>query len=561
MSCFETKDNRDETGSSNSLNTLNSIVNMATVNCLKPSYKKSQIMDWIQNAQCFEDLISASNELLCLDEIKSLLFQKLDTDDTNSVDSNPNPNHRNPPLNHLYFKIIPLDRILSDDILCSIIQYLSCNSMYNTLFLINKHFNELMRSYGSSLYQSYQIKLKYCCKLSALYLNVSHNTRCIHVSHFMENQYYVPIQSLQDIETHCPFFWFCTKRLTIIPTTIFSTKCFTESSINNTGIREILQKIVSNAKSLHIDDEYEDDHSDKSWMNLVSLDSVFHIHSISKDLIYSNVLNSNLLYLDLTGRKSNGIHILSHALQRLDGLLALRIDIYNTLGMLDNEAYSVITFPKNIEFLQIENFNYYSTYHTLDLSQCKQIIAVCFKENKRRKYVLNMETNPFSIAMDLYHKRSNTTPKHGNEEQQELLSVCECVRWPMDDYHVECLLFDHSKRAQSARSLYKYFDSFKIKLHAESNARNIPVKYIRYVRDLFVTQCDRYAYGHSSSIDIISRNKNKPVNCVVLDGNNNDGLLYKLLIMDKYKALKDTTFVQDRIAMYNEWFAADIAKW
>eukprot|EP00483_Globobulimina_turgida_P008239 UN08255 len=55
--------------------------------------------------------------------------------------------------------------------------------------------------------------------------------------------------------------------------------------------------------------------------------------------------------------------------------------------------------------------------------------------------------------------------------------------------------------------------------------------------------------------------------CLILDDKNNDGLLWKLLLMNKYKycglgdADDNNKFVQERVSMYKQWFNMDIAKW
>lgn len=534
---------------------------MATINSLKQSYQKSQIQDSIKNAKCLKDLISISNELLTLQEIQSLLLNKL-----NNID----PNQQR--LNHMYFKIMPIDIIFSDDIICAIIQYLSINFMYNKLFVINKHFNDLMRS-NPILYQQYIIKLKFCSKINTLYFNISHSTKSINISHFMENENYFPIQKPMDITSKYQFIWFCTKRLHIIPTTIFSTTLYNEQqATNNNGVVEILKRIISNAKSLEINDEFQNIKSDKLWMDWLSLDELFHIHSISKDLIYSSLLNHNLKYLNLTGNRTRGPTILSQKLLQLNGLLALKIDINNTFPF--SNKVTIISFPINLEFILIENFNYYSTSNNyiLNLSQCKSIIAISFKQVKNRKYILNNQDNPWSFARYLYD--NNKTKKRENNKY-DILSLCQCVEWPLNDSpirNIGCLLFDNSLHAQSIQSLYQYFDSFTIDLpindDSESNAnnnnnkKNINVKYVRYIHEFEKGENnDDNIYKPIQTIIKNNKCDNNIKYCVALDWKNNDGLLWKLLLIDKYRGYIQKSKIDKKIAMYNKWFNMDIAKW
>lgn len=525
---------------------------MTSSNSLKQGYKKSQIQDSIQNAQTFEDLISVSKELLTLDESKQLLLSKLEDID---------PNEKT--VNKLYFKVIPLDVIFPDDILCKIIQYLSINFMYNKLFAINKHFNDLM-NHNSILYQQYIIKLKFCSKIDTLYFSISHPTKSINISHFMENHHYFAVQNKSDIDSNYPFIWYCTRKLHIIPTTIFSTKIHNSDNrgTHNNGIVNILKKIVSNAKSLEINDEFQDIKSDKLWMDWISLDELFHIHSISNALIYSNLLNYNLKYLDLTGSKSHGPKILNNKLSQLNGLLALKIDVNNTLGMIYSNQIQILSFPINLEFLQIENFNYYSTTNNyiLNLSQCDKIVAIAFKQVKNRKYILNNDDNPWSFARYLYNNKKSKAA----DNKYDLLSLAQCIQWPSTSKHafIGCLLFDNSHYAQSIQSLYKYFDSFTIDLDPKTkdsqfNTNRINVKYIRYIHDFEKEDDDK---SEERVENIIYKNREKRY-CVVLNWRNNDGLLWRLLLIDKFKNCKDEEFIKDRISMYNKWFELDIAKW
>ena len=140
---------------------------------------------------------------------------------------------------------------------------------------------------NSILYQQYIIKLKFCSSIDTLYFSISHPTKSINISHFMENHDYFAVQNKSDITNKYPFIWYCTRKLHIIPTTIFSTKIHNNTqTTQNNGVVEILKKIVSNAKSLEINDEFQDIKSDKLWMDWISLDELFHIHSISNALIY-----------------------------------------------------------------------------------------------------------------------------------------------------------------------------------------------------------------------------------------------------------------------------------
>eukprot|EP01084_Bolivina_argentea_P050489 92865_1 len=83
-------------------------------------------------------------------------------------------------LNELYLQIMPMDEIFSDDIICSIISYVSGSNMYNKIPCINKHFNFIMKNYPI-LFSNYTMKLPLHTN-KALNVFVSHKLRLVELS-------------------------------------------------------------------------------------------------------------------------------------------------------------------------------------------------------------------------------------------------------------------------------------------------------------------------------------------------------------------------------------------
>ena len=178
-----------------------------------------QLQQEILDAQCSDDLLCAANELSVLEEFKNVLLRKLNR-----------YNRNDGALNQIYFRVMPLDKILNDDILCSIFRFLPFGAMYGTLSVINRHFRHILTHYAS-LYCAYRIRLNYCGGRDAMYLKVCHRTKTIHLSHIRETEKWIEIRSAADIESKCPFFWFCAKKLVIVPTTIFSRRLMRYSTL------------------------------------------------------------------------------------------------------------------------------------------------------------------------------------------------------------------------------------------------------------------------------------------------------------------------------------------
>eukprot|EP01084_Bolivina_argentea_P142503 250344_1 len=207
---------------------------------MSAAHHLQQINQLIENARSITDLNVIIKQLVPLPELKKILLNKLSTLQTKTNEQNGNNNivkDNSVSLHSLYFNSYPFDEIFSDDIICSVIEYLSGSKMYHKLPQINKNFNKLMRG-NPNLYQQYKIQVTlsddmWSNNTKKLYINYSHQLQIIEISttlqHSLPCNSLIPlnskiapdqsrtndsnyntfiIRSVDDMTKKCPFVWY-----------------------------------------------------------------------------------------------------------------------------------------------------------------------------------------------------------------------------------------------------------------------------------------------------------------------------------------------------------------
>eukprot|EP01083_Nonionella_stella_P061215 159579_1 len=221
-------------------------------NLVSPGRYFEQISELIENSRSLLDLNVIIEQLIPLRELKKLLLDKLCKLKETHANEPPETTHQetddSPSLHTIYFNSYPFDGIFHDDIICSVVQYLSGSDMFGKLARINKNFNKIMRE-NPILYQQYKIQVTllddtWLNTTNKLYINISHQLQRIAISSTMQppfpyntaiplNSNIAPeqsalagntsrevqpliITSVEDMTRQCPFMWYAIRKWHII---------------------------------------------------------------------------------------------------------------------------------------------------------------------------------------------------------------------------------------------------------------------------------------------------------------------------------------------------------
>lgn len=544
---------------------------------LEFTYKYAQIVNLIESAKTIKDLDAIVYKLLPLTELKQLLLNKLSTlneekRNKKEKESVELVSSSSLSLHSLYYNCIPFDEIFSDDIICSIIQYLASPTdddvdfMYNKLPVLNRHFNHLMKE-KTILYQQYSIRVSLnddlWKKRKSVLISISHQTKSIYIidpvgqtsgaitppyissKHNSKYNINFEILNLDDMNKKCPFIWYCIKKWHIISTSINANRLYSHNlyqyynnkrvdrvnriyysndfsgyvsptdslnadttptyrsnrrssffnnndndnmynntktssrmdilTENNSIMKQLLDKAAVHIKSIQIDN-INNRSSKRALKNFFWLNKLFHIQSIS-DYVgnFYSIKNIQCLELIQINNTNNNNNKAFEILRELKQLLVIKLDLSETMyptipkrelrrnSNSDNEINNddneekewLITFPINVEYIQISNFSNSSNY-VLNFCECKHIISILFKDSKIFEWDIT------SYYTKQYQSKTNNTSYRQIEN---------CFIWPNKLHPIECILFDDGIETRCIDNWHQYF---------QRNSNLIPIKFIRY---------------------------------------------------------------------------------
>ena len=380
-----------------------------------------------------------------LKQMKQLLLTEV-----NKIIKKKTTNNENNSLEQLYFKIMPMDEILSDDIICSIIPYLSGSNMYNKLPCVNKHFQYIFKNYPV-LFRNYIMRLPLYINKS-LHCIISHKLNRIElyqdksniIKTDKEHCIYFEIHSINDLNKYCPFKWDEINKWHFV---IGSVNKNTDNNNNNNQWQQIIHEIISQCIPFVTSLKIENISSETKLMNnkiidlslLSKFNLVKYINFPSNEFIelflnYNNQSNEilrNILYLDLIRVNDNAIKIL----KQLKKLLVLKLQFDDDTLDDDNLAMisingrpitpriklneNIIEFPSTIEFLIIDGFHFFQSDHVLNFKYLSNLIALTFTNSTFEQWMTNFSED---IDNDIIQ---NTINNH--------------ILWPINDNNIQCV--------------------------------------------------------------------------------------------------------------------------
>ena len=291
---------------------------------------------------------------LLLDEVNKITKNKIKE---NRKYSKEQPHHEysnyetNISLTSLYFRVMPMDEILSDDIICSIIPYLSGSNMYNKIPVINKHFNTIFKN-ESTLFSNYTIRLPLYINKS-LHVCISHKLNRIQLSQnakdslltsiIKQDKHCFPfvIHTIDDLNKYCPFIWDQIHKwhFMVSPFKNGST-IYHQQTTSNPWQHNLLQQIISRSKHY-----------------ITSIKIELKMQKSRHDYLSSNPHQNNINHDDIDTMNN----MIPSSQQDLPSSLLKTVDM-TLLSNLNGVRY--INFPSN-EFIEtFSNFN----------GQCNEIL-------------------------------------------------------------------------------------------------------------------------------------------------------------------------------------------
>ena len=364
---------------------------------------------------------------------------------------------------------------------------------------------------------------------------------------------------------------------------------------SNEILNKILEKASSSIKSIIINKSNKNILiNQKDIIYFATFDQLCYLQACNDFILtflsYSNECNyilSNLLVIDFINIEENMINIINNNLKQL---LILRLQFQDKNDD-QTQSYSIIL-PKTLEFIQINGFDFNSTTYTLDFTNCTNLISVMFKES-------------CLIRQELF---DNIVCK----------AIQERIIWNETEL-IQCFIIDEVDREYNS-CWYRYFASFNMSSFENSFfsiSTNIPkIQYIRYIDDKnlsvvankykqnIVNKQEQYQIQHRTSRPItaspmlkynnslsihddekddliphfiddslyhnplenvnllnikkINQSFNHPL-YTILSNDKNDGLLWRLLLINKYK--NNSKLLQLKLEQYSKLINMNIIKW
>lgn len=416
------------------------------------SEKLSSLIEQITNAVNINDIDPIIYRLNAFNDIKKLLLNKINELSLLNI-------------NNLYYRSTSIEHIFDKNIICNIIIYLSQSSMYRKLPILNKYFNNLMKT-EYIIFNQYTVNIPYTIytkKTTKLYGKIIHETNTIEIytnSDYTNINLEFEINDINDLNDNIPL-----KIWSNIPKWNFQINKNIETNDKKNDIKKtnemlikILEKASSSIKSIIINKGNENIIISQNDINIhliSSLDNLYYLQASNNFILtfldFSNectYILANLLCIDFINIEENMINVINNNLRKLL-ILRLRFQDKND----DQTQKYHIKLPQTLEFIEINGFDFNSTTYLLDFSNCHNIICIKFY-------------NSTIIRKELF-------------DNIIINAIQQRIIWN-ESILIQCFIIDEIDNEYNS-CWFRYFSSFSFK-NNHFFSSNIPkIKYLKYM--------------------------------------------------------------------------------